>query len=109
MYFSIALFLHFPRFVRDVYQWSVLEDISIGSVIKSVTATDEDSGENARITYSLREGSPVDVFEIIPDSGKAFKILCCTTSPSSLGKASEITRLLWYSLTPVVKSISQLL
>lgn len=63
------------RFVRDVYRWSVLEDIAVGTVIKAATASDDDSGENARITYSLRPGSRVDLFEIIPDTGSVYFIL----------------------------------
>jgi len=57
------------RFGRDVYQWSVLENVEVGGVIKAVIATDDDSGENARITYTLQNGSPTDVFEVIPTSG----------------------------------------
>ena len=58
--------------MRDVYRWSVLEDIAVGTVIKAATASDDDSGENARITYSLRPGSRVDLFEIIPDTGSVY-------------------------------------
>ena len=54
-----------------MYQWSVLEDIGVGTIIKAVTANDDDSGDNARIVYSLRAGSPLGVFEIIPDTGMA--------------------------------------
>ena len=61
--------------MRDVYRWSVLEDIAVGTVIKAATASDDDSGENARITYSLRPGSRVDLFEIIPDTGSMHFIL----------------------------------
>nr|AFI99116.1 seven transmembrane protocadherin flamingo [Clytia hemisphaerica] len=58
-----------PRFGQDVYQWNVLENADIGTVIKSVLATDADTGENARITYSLQPGSPIDTFGIVNDTG----------------------------------------
>ena len=46
---------------------SVNEDVSVGSSVGKVTATDGDSGENARIKYSLQ--FPDDVFHLNDTTG----------------------------------------
>ncbi|ULU14127.1 hypothetical protein L3Y34_016562 [Caenorhabditis briggsae] len=42
-----------PMFTRPLYTAQVREDIPLNQTILKVTAIDKDSGENARITYSL--------------------------------------------------------
>lgn len=59
-----------PMFDMDVYQWTVDEDVDVGTVVNTVHAKDDDSGENARITYSFQPGTPTDTFEIVPDTGE---------------------------------------
>lgn len=42
-----------PRFERDLYEISSEENQGIGALVLSVKATDADTGENGRISYSL--------------------------------------------------------
>jgi len=53
----------FPRF-DSAYRWSVAEDMPVGSIISSVSATDADVGINAEILYSMH--SPSSHFAITP-------------------------------------------
>lgn len=55
------------RFPRGVVSLQVKEDVAVGYVVGKVTATDDDSGENARISYSFEGNS--DSFDIDSDSG----------------------------------------
>ncbi|XP_075199490.1 protocadherin gamma-B2-like [Anomaloglossus baeobatrachus] len=43
-----------PVFTQDVYKVSVRENIPVNSTILQVSASDEDDGVNAQITYSIR-------------------------------------------------------
>ncbi|XP_077122295.1 protocadherin gamma-B1-like isoform X23 [Ranitomeya variabilis] len=43
-----------PVFTQDVYKVSVRENIPVNSTILQVSASDEDEGVNAQITYSIR-------------------------------------------------------
>ncbi|XP_077122299.1 protocadherin gamma-B5-like isoform X27 [Ranitomeya variabilis] len=43
-----------PTFTQDVYKVSVRENIPVNSTILQVSASDEDEGVNAQITYSFR-------------------------------------------------------
>ncbi|XP_056653588.1 cadherin EGF LAG seven-pass G-type receptor 1 isoform X2 [Monodelphis domestica] len=58
---------HRPVFQSSHYTVSVREDKPVGSSIATISATDEDTGENARITYVLED--PVPQFGIHPDTG----------------------------------------
>lgn len=42
-----------PRFSKTLYDVSIAEDRYFGSSLVRVTATDEDSGQNGNVTYSL--------------------------------------------------------
>ncbi|XP_041845365.1 protocadherin gamma-A3-like isoform X5 [Melanotaenia boesemani] len=55
-----------PIFNQSVYKASVMEDITKGTAVITVNATDADSGSNGLITYSLSKmkGSAVDIFSI---------------------------------------------
>lgn len=56
-----------PTFSTSTYSFSVLENITAGTVVGIVSATDLDSGINALITFSM---TPVTVpFNINPQSG----------------------------------------
>ncbi|KYO29743.1 prestin isoform B [Alligator mississippiensis] len=58
---------HRPVFQSAHYSVSVNEDRPVGSTIVVISATDDDVGENARITYYLEDNIPQ--FRIDPDSG----------------------------------------
>ncbi|KAL8221042.1 UNVERIFIED_CONTAM: Cadherin EGF LAG seven-pass G-type receptor 1 [Gekko kuhli] len=58
---------HRPVFQSSHYTVSVSEDKPIGTSIVTISATDEDTGENARITYVLEDNIPQ--FRIDPDVG----------------------------------------
>lgn len=56
-----------PEFQATPFQFSVDENIAIGTSVFKVRAIDRDRGENARITYSLDPG--VKAFAIDPHNG----------------------------------------
>uniref|UniRef100_A0A8C4SG70 Protocadherin alpha-4-like n=1 Tax=Erpetoichthys calabaricus TaxID=27687 RepID=A0A8C4SG70_ERPCA len=49
-----------PRFLQNPYVFYVMENNTPGASILSVSAVDEDTNENALITYYLRENEAVD-------------------------------------------------
>ncbi|XP_063811014.1 cadherin EGF LAG seven-pass G-type receptor 2-like isoform X2 [Pseudophryne corroboree] len=58
---------HRPVFQSSHYTVSVREDQPPGTTVVIISASDEDTGENARITYVAEEGMPQ--FAIHPDTG----------------------------------------
>ncbi|KAJ8262011.1 hypothetical protein GJAV_G00161080 [Gymnothorax javanicus] len=58
---------HRPVFQSANYQVLINEDKPVGSTVVVISATDEDIGENARITYVMEDNVPQ--FKIDPDSG----------------------------------------
>ncbi|XP_037087761.1 LOW QUALITY PROTEIN: protocadherin-like wing polarity protein stan, partial [Pollicipes pollicipes] len=60
---------HPPEFQGTPYSATVYEDAPVGSLVLGVSASDLDSGENARITYALT-GEPVAEFAINPTTGE---------------------------------------
>uniref|UniRef100_A0A8C5MSH5 Cadherin EGF LAG seven-pass G-type receptor 1 n=1 Tax=Leptobrachium leishanense TaxID=445787 RepID=A0A8C5MSH5_9ANUR len=58
---------HRPVFQSSHYTVSVSEDKPIGTSIVTISATDEDTGENARITYIMEDNIPQ--FRIDTDTG----------------------------------------
>ena len=58
-----------PVFAEGVYQTIIREDISVGSSVVQVTASDRDQGTNSAITYSIRGGNTEGVFSINGSSG----------------------------------------
>ncbi|XP_053423053.1 cadherin-related family member 2 isoform X1 [Nycticebus coucang] len=61
---------HRPTFPQSLYVLTVLEHSATGSVVtSSIHATDPDTGEWGRITYSLLPGNGADLFEVDPVSG----------------------------------------
>ncbi|XP_061659458.1 protocadherin-16-like isoform X2 [Syngnathoides biaculeatus] len=60
-----------PVFTKDLYQVSLPEHTPAGSVVITVTATDKDSRENGRITYSVMS-STQERFYIDPNNGTLF-------------------------------------
>ncbi|XP_077896986.1 cadherin-23 isoform X2 [Ictidomys tridecemlineatus] len=59
-----------PIFDQPSYQEAVLEDVPVGTVILTVTATDADSGSFALIEYSLGDGE--GTFAINPSTGDIY-------------------------------------
>ena len=57
-----------PIFTKDVYKASLSENVPEGTHVLSVAATDADSGPNAKISYSIRNGTEW-IFGIDKDSG----------------------------------------
>ncbi|KAM3859079.1 cadherin EGF LAG seven-pass G-type receptor 1 [Diretmus argenteus] len=58
---------HRPVFQSANYQVMISEDRPVGSTVVVISATDEDTGENARITYVMEDNVPQ--FKIEPDTG----------------------------------------
>ena len=61
-----------PVFDMSPYNAFISESVSIGHMVVQVHATDGDSGENARITYSMDN---LAEFEINADTGEIFTLL----------------------------------
>ncbi|XP_076467653.1 protocadherin gamma-A4-like [Babylonia areolata] len=63
-----------PRFSKQSYSYSVVENAPVGTVIGRMVATDLDSGMNARITYSFSSSAPrsklQDLFAIDSETGE---------------------------------------
>ncbi|CAH1794571.1 unnamed protein product [Owenia fusiformis] len=57
-----------PQFTKEEYKTELYENSPKGTNITTITATDADSGEFGKITYSIR-GSGANMFHIDPDSG----------------------------------------
>ncbi|KAL0962784.1 hypothetical protein UPYG_G00345400 [Umbra pygmaea] len=58
---------HRPVFQSTNYQVLISEDRPVGSTVVIISATDEDTGENARITYVMEDNVPQ--FKIDSDTG----------------------------------------
>ncbi|KAM4613350.1 cadherin EGF LAG seven-pass G-type receptor 2 [Polymixia lowei] len=58
---------HRPVFQSSHYTVNINEDRSVGTTVVVISATDEDTGENARITYFMDDSIPQ--FNIDPDTG----------------------------------------
>ena len=64
---------HAPKFESLTYPHSVSESMSIGATVLTVRASDEDSGPNGEIVYSiLNPSGPNEVFRIDPRSGSIY-------------------------------------
>ncbi|KAM8915162.1 cadherin EGF LAG seven-pass G-type receptor 2 isoform 1-T1 [Spinachia spinachia] len=58
---------HRPVFQSSHYTVNINEDRPVGTTVVLISATDEDTGENARITYYMDDSIPQ--FDIDPDTG----------------------------------------
>ncbi len=58
---------HPPRFQNTPYFADVFEDVAVGHTVLMLFASDEDSGENARVTYRLETAS--SEFAVDPGTG----------------------------------------
>ncbi|MPC84136.1 Protein dachsous [Portunus trituberculatus] len=61
-----------PVFEREEYAVSVLESLPANSQFLQVTAHDKDTGNNARLTYTIREKEFENVFGVFPNSGSLY-------------------------------------
>ena len=60
-----------PVFSQALYRAEISENVAEGSSVITVTATDADSGQNAKISYSIRNGTQW-IFGIDKDSGEIY-------------------------------------
>jgi len=58
--------LHRPAFRGTPYHFRVLEDAAVGLAVFNVSAVDDDTGDNARLTYTMADN---DAFRIDPATG----------------------------------------
>ncbi|XP_062576129.1 cadherin EGF LAG seven-pass G-type receptor 2-like isoform X1 [Saccostrea cucullata] len=60
-----------PRFTQDNFTGSIVENAEVDKSVMQISATDEDKGNNAKISYSLVHSTipPSDHFSIDPVSG----------------------------------------
>lgn len=63
-----------PVFTDNNYNITVRENVTIGTTILTIKATDKDIGENGRVSYRLSENQldvrVSDIFRILPNSGE---------------------------------------
>ncbi|XP_053422783.1 protocadherin gamma-B4 isoform X16 [Nycticebus coucang] len=59
-----------PVFSQDIYRVSLPENVSPGTTVLQVTATDQDEGINAEITFSFSEASPITQFNLNSKTGE---------------------------------------
>ncbi|XP_076844234.1 protocadherin Fat 4 isoform X2 [Brachyhypopomus gauderio] len=60
---------HTPKFSRAVYSFDVPEDVTAGSIVAAILASDSDSGVNGEITYALEEHGDDTTFLLNPVTG----------------------------------------
>lgn len=60
---------NYPTFTTNMYNVSVLENVTIGSEITTIEATDTDIGSNANLTYTIVDGDEDNRFIIHPKTG----------------------------------------
>nr|KAF6346486.1 FAT atypical cadherin 4 [Pipistrellus kuhlii] len=60
---------HSPKFSRPVYSFDIPEDTTPGSLVAAILATDDDSGVNGEITYSVNEDDEDGIFFLNPVTG----------------------------------------
>lgn len=61
-----------PTFDKEEYQVNVVESLAVNSQFLQVNAVDLDTGNNARLTYRIKEESLADLFGIFPNSGSLY-------------------------------------
>ena len=60
-----------PVFLETKYKARISENVDVGTPVMSVTATDADSGQNAKISYSIQNGTEW-IFGIDKDTGEIY-------------------------------------
>lgn len=82
-----------PLFSQDVYNLEVRDDVTVSEVVTMVTATDEDQGRNAELTYIIESLSIGKLNGTEEDKSKWFSIDPTTGHVRVLSK-------LWCAFTP---------
>ncbi|XP_008567701.1 PREDICTED: LOW QUALITY PROTEIN: protocadherin gamma-B6-like [Galeopterus variegatus] len=59
-----------PVFSQDIYRVSLLESVYPGTTVLQVTATDQDEGINAEISFSFSEASQIPQFDLNSNTGE---------------------------------------
>nr|XP_023416268.1 protocadherin gamma-B4-like [Cavia porcellus] len=59
-----------PVFSQDIYRVSLPENVYPGTTVLQVTATDQDEGVNAEITFSFSEASQITMFDLNSNTGE---------------------------------------
>lgn len=59
-----------PKFTKSAYRVNVIESTEVNTQFLQVSATDKDTGNNARLTYRLKDD--VEHFSIFPNSGSIY-------------------------------------
>nr|KAF6448296.1 hypothetical protein HJG63_014988 [Rousettus aegyptiacus] len=59
-----------PVFSQELYRVSLLENVSPGTTVLQVMATDQDEGVNAEITFSFTESGQITQFDLNSDTGE---------------------------------------
>ncbi|XP_014378445.1 protocadherin Fat 4 [Alligator sinensis] len=60
---------HTPKFSKPVYSFDIPEDTTPGSLVAAILATDDDSGVNGEITYTVSEDDEDGIFFLNPVTG----------------------------------------
>uniref|UniRef100_A0A673KXN8 Protocadherin Fat 4-like n=1 Tax=Sinocyclocheilus rhinocerous TaxID=307959 RepID=A0A673KXN8_9TELE len=71
-----------PSFPKSTLTVDVLENMRIGELVASVTATDSDSGSNADITYSISATNNHGTFSISANTGTGWSVRPCFVPPA---------------------------
>nr|XP_056711917.1 protocadherin Fat 4 [Euleptes europaea] len=66
---------HIPTFSKPWYSFDIPEDTTPGSLVAAILATDEDSGVNGEITYTVSEDDGDGTFFLNPVTG-VFNLTC---------------------------------
>ena len=61
---------HDPKFSLKPYTATIDENAGVGTLVVTLSATDQDIGDNAKLTYSIVSGAGKDFFTINPSTGK---------------------------------------
>ena len=61
-----------PVFEKTEYAVSVLESLPANTQFLQVTAHDRDTGNNARLTYTIQEKEFEQIFGVFPNSGSLY-------------------------------------
>ncbi|XP_055033441.2 protocadherin Fat 4 [Misgurnus anguillicaudatus] len=81
-----------PLFPKPTLTVDVLENMRIGELVASITATDSDSGSNADITFSISATNNHGTFSISPNTGSIFLVKKLDFETQSLYKLNVTAR-----------------
>lgn len=81
-----------PSFPKSTLTVDVLENMRVGELVASVTATDSDSGSNADITFTISATNNHGTFSISPNTGSIFLVKKLDFETQSLYKLNVTAR-----------------